>query len=79
MARAPDDMVLRLLQEMRRHMMDMRSDLREFRAEVDRRFAHVEERLDDLTARFDGMAHITVLLASRQSNHETRIEALEGR
>ena len=78
MARAPEDMVVRLLQEMRRDILDLRTEMdRRFDA-VDRRFAHVDERLEELSARFDGLTHITVLVASRQSTHDARLDALEG-
>lgn len=79
MARAPEDLVVRLLQEMRRDILDLRSEMdRRFDA-VDRRFASVDDRLDDLAARFEGLSHITVLVASRQSQHDSRLDALEGR
>lgn len=66
MARAPEDLVVRLLQEMGRDILELRSEMdRRFDAVV-RRFANVDDRLEDLAARFDGLSHIKVLVASRQ-------------
>lgn len=79
MARAPEDLVVRLLQEMRRDILDLRTEMdRRFDA-VERRFASVDDRLDDLAARFEGLSHITVLVATRQAQHDSRLDALEGR
>jgi hypothetical protein len=79
MTEATENLILRLLQEMWQEMVAFRSDVQRSFDLIDARFAQVEESIADLTARFDGLTHITVMLANRQAQHEARIEALEAR
>ena len=79
MTEATENLILRLLQEMRQDMNGMRAEIASFRSHVEERFAQVDESIADLTARFDGLTHITVMLARGQAQHEDRIAALEAR
>jgi hypothetical protein len=79
MTEATENLILRLLQEMRQDMVAFRNDVQRSFDLINARFARVEESISDLTARFDGLTHITMMLASRQAQHEERIEAVEAR
>ncbi|NBE07982.1 hypothetical protein [Paragemmobacter ruber] len=79
MTEATENLILRLLQEMRQDMNGMRAEMASFRSHVEERFAQVEDSIAALSARFDGLTHITVMLARGQAQHEERIAALEAR
>lgn len=65
MADEPENLTLRLLQEIREEMREMRSDL--------------SEQIKDLTQRVDGNTLILNLIAGVVHDHEQRIETLEAR
>ena len=79
MTKATENLILRLLQDMRQERKGVRYDVQRSFERVDARFAQVQESIAALTARVDGLAHITVRLASRQAQHEERFEGLEAR
>ncbi|WP_174280119.1 hypothetical protein [Sphingomonas bacterium] len=68
----PENLTLRLLQELRQEMADMRSDLREMRSDM-------REMRKDLTQRVNGLAIMLTSVAGIMHDHEERIEKLEFR
>lgn len=64
MAEEPENLTLRLLQEMREEMREMRSDL--------------SEQITDLAQRVDGNTLILNLIAGVVHDHEARIDQLES-
>ena len=65
MADEPENLTLRLLQEIREEMREMRSDL--------------SGQIKDLTQRVDGNTLTLNLIAGVVHDHEQRIETLEAR
>ncbi|MEM7241189.1 MAG: hypothetical protein AAF429_03290 [Pseudomonadota bacterium] len=65
-----ENLMLKILQ-------DMRAELKEFRADVDGRFNEVNERFNEVDAKIAGLTHMTMLLASNMGAHEDRISVLE--
>lgn len=65
MADEPENLTLRLLQELRAEMKEMRSEMHEMRT--------------DLTQRIDGNTMILNLIAGVTHDHEQRITDLESR
>ena len=65
MAEEPENLTLRILQEMR--------------SELNRRLDKVDESIADLSNRVDGISLIMSMVAGLVHNHETRIDKLESR
>lgn len=65
MAEEPENLTIRLLQEMRNEMREMREEL--------------THKVDDLTNRVDGNTLILNMLAGMLHEHEHRLRAVEGR
>jgi hypothetical protein len=70
MAEEPDNLVVRLLQEVRSEVRDMRADLNDLRTEMN-------EMRTDLTQRIDGNTLLLNLTAGVVYDHEQRAAALE--
>lgn len=68
MAEEPDNLILRILQEMRGEIGEVRSKLGE-----------IDEKITDLTQRVDGNTLVLNLVAGVVHDHETRIDQLESR
>lgn len=61
----PENLTLRLLQELRQEMRDMRGEM--------------NEQFADLTNRLDGNTLLLNIVAGLVHDHETRIDKLESR
>jgi hypothetical protein len=72
MAEEPDNLTIRLLQ-------DMRSDLQTLRAELKTRIDGLNERFDEVDLKIDGNTVLLNLVAGVTHDHEQRLQALESK
>ena len=72
MADEPENLTIRLLQEMRGDVQNLRGDMQSLRGEV-------QELREDLTNRIDGNTLILNMLAGMLHEHEHRLRAVEER